>query len=156
MPRTILTAALLLIATLSSALAQTAPIQADHAWARATPGGAKAAAVYLTLVNMGTADDRLVSVSTTVAGKATLHRTTTQDGVTRMRPVASLDVKPGTPVELKPGGYHIMLTDLKGPLVAGQSFSLSLTFEKAGMIDVTAEVEKAGAMKPDSMPGMKM
>jgi copper(I)-binding protein len=49
-----------------------------------------------------------------------------------------------------------MLTDLKGPLVAGQSFAVSLTFEKAGKIDVTAIVEKVGAMAPGSMPGMKM
>lgn len=65
-------------------------------------------------------------------------------------------MKLGTPRVLKPGGYHIMVTDLKGPLVAGQSFAVSLTFGKRGEIDVTAVVEKAGAMGPGAMPGMKM
>lgn len=156
MLRLIALAKLLLLATAAGALAQTSTIQADHVWARATPGGAKTAAVYMTLVNKGTADDRLLSVSTPVAGVAELHTSTMENGVTRMRPVEALDVKPGTPTVLKPGGYHVMLMDLKGPLVAGQSFAVSLTFEKAGRIDVAAVVEKAGAMGPGAMPGMKM
>ena len=100
----------------------------------------------MTLINNGTANDRLVSVSTPVAGVAQLHTTTTENGVMGMRPLAALDVKPGAPTVLKPGGYHVMLMDLKGPLVVGQSFAVSVTFEKAGRIDVTAVVEKAGAM----------
>ena len=55
-----------------------------------------------------------------------------------MRAVAALELKAGAPTVLKPGGYHVMLTDLKGPLVAGQRFAVNLTFEKAGRIDVTA------------------
>jgi periplasmic copper chaperone A len=73
-----------------------------------------------------------------------------------MRPVEALEVKPGTPTVLKPGGYHIMLMDLKGPLVVGHSFSVTLTFEKAGKVEATAKVEKVGAMAPGSMPGMQM
>ena len=146
----------LVVATVASVAAQTAPIAADHVWARASPSGAKTAAVYLTLVNKGAAEDRLVAVSTGVAGKAELHKTTTENGIASMRPVPALDVKPGTTVVFKPGGYHIMLMELKEPLVAGQSFPLSLTFEKAGKMDVTVTVEKAGAADSGSMPGMKM
>jgi periplasmic copper chaperone A len=156
MLRSIALAALLVLASVGGAAAQTPSIQADHVWARATPGGAKTAAIYMTLSNKGTADDRLVSVSTPVAGTAEVHSTTTENGMMRMRPAGPLDVKPGTPVVLKPGGYHVMLMDLKGPLVAGQSFAVTLTFEKAGAVEVTATVEKAGAMGPGAMPGMKM
>ena len=156
MLRSIALAALLVLASVAGAAAQTPSIEADHVWARATPGGAKTGAIYMTLVNKGSADDRLVSVSTPVAGVAELHTSTTENGMMRMRPVEALDVTPGTPAVLKPGGYHVMLMELKGPLVTGQSFAVSLTFEKAGRIDVTATVEKAGAMGPGAMPGMKM
>ncbi len=151
-----LLAVMFAVAGIAVAVAQAPTIEVINAWARATPGGAITAALYMTLINKGTANDRLVSVSTPVAGVAQLHTTTTENGVMGMRPLAALDVKPGAPTVLKPGGYHVMLMDLKGPLVVGQSFAVSVTFEKAGRIDVTAVVEKAGAMSPGVMPGMKM
>ena len=156
MLRSILLTGLLVIAGVATAAAQSPTVKVEHAWARATAGSARAAALYMTLANKGGADDRLVSVSTPVAGKAEVHSTTTENGVTRMRPVETLDVKAGTSTILKPGGYHVMLTDLKAPLVVGQSFAVTLTFENAGKIDVTATVEKAGATAPGAMPGMKM
>jgi copper(I)-binding protein len=156
MHRSILLAGLLVIAGAVTAVAQAPTIKVEHAWARATPGGAKTAALYMTLVNKGGADDRLISVSTPVAGKAEVHSTTTENGVMRMRPIEALDVKAGTSTTLKPGGYHVMLTDVKAPLVAGQSFTVTLTFENAGKIDATARVEKAGVTAPGAMPGMKM
>ena len=154
--RSILLAGLLAVAGVVTAGAQSPTVKVEHAWARATPGGAKTAALYMTLLNKGGADDRLVSVSTPVAGKAEVHSTTTENGVMRLRPVEALDVKAGTSTILKPGGYHVMLTDLKAPLVAGQSFAVTLTFENAGKIDATATVQKAGATAPGAMPGMKM
>ena len=156
MLRTIAVTSLLALTMIASVSAQTSSIEVNHVWARATPAGAKTAAVYMTLTNKGSAPDRLMSVSTSVADKADVHTTINDNGVTRMRPAGALTVTPGTPTELKPGGYHIMLMDLKGPLVAGQSFALSLTFEKAGTINATATVEKAGSMGPGDMPGMKM
>jgi periplasmic copper chaperone A len=145
----------LLLATATAAEAQSPAIQVDHAWARATPGGAKTAAVYLKLVNNGATDDHLVFMSTPVAGKAELHSMTMNNGVMHMQPVATLEVKPATTTVLKPGGYHVMLTELKAPLVAGQHFQLSLTFEKAGTIETTVSIEKVGATAPAEMPGMK-
>lgn len=156
MLRAILFAGTFAVASLAAAVAQAPMVEVTDAWARATPDGATTAVLYMTLVNKGVADDRLVSVSTPVAGMAQLHMTTSENGVMGMRSVAALDVKPGTPTVLKPGGYHVMLMDLKGPLVAGKSFAVSLTFEKAGRIEATAVVEKAGAMGPDGMPGKKM
>ena len=155
MLKSIAIAALLIAAITTGAAAQTSPIEADRVWARATLSGARTAVVYMTLINKGHDDDRLVAVSTDLAGRADVHATRTENGVMSMRPVTALDVKPGAPTVLKPGGYHVMLMDLKEPLVAGQSFALSLTFEKAGKIDVTGIVEKADAMHSDTMPGMK-
>jgi len=68
--------------------------------------------------------------------------------VMKMRPLAGLDVPAGQPVTLKPSGDHIMLMGLNGPLREGQSFPLTLTFEKAGTRDVTVAVEKPGASGP--------
>ena len=135
-------AASLLIA--GSAAAQTGAVEVEDAWARATPGKAENGAAYLTIVSPGA--DRLVSLSTPVAKKAGLHTMTTEGGVMKMRPLDGLDVPAGQPVTLKPGGAHIMLTGLNQPLQAGQSFPLTLSFEKAGQREVTVAVEKPGAM----------
>jgi copper(I)-binding protein len=70
--------------------------------------------------------------------------------VMKMRPLASLDIPAGQPVTLKPGGDHIMLMGLNGPLREGQSFPLTLTFEKAGAREVTVAIEKPGAAGPAS------
>jgi len=159
--RKILIASTLCAALASGAAAQTTPsISLENAWARATTASARAAAIYVTITDHGPAD-RLVGVATPVAGKAQLHETTHEGNVTGMRPVAGLAVSPGAPVSLAPGGYHIMLTDLKQPLSAGQSFPLSLTFEKAGTVETTVTVKAVGAAPAHSMdhmtmPGMKM
>ena len=70
--------------------------------------------------------------------------------VMKMRPLAGLDIPAGQSVTLKPGGEHIMLMGLNGRLREGQSFPLTLTFEKAGAREVTVSVEKAGAAGPAS------
>ena len=145
-------AACLLIA--GAAVAQTGQVELKDAWARATPGKAENGAAYLTIVSPGA--DRLVSVSTPVAKKAELHTMTTEGGVMKMRPLAGVDVPAGQPVTLKPGGAHIMLMGLNQSLQAGQSFSLTLSFEKAGQREVTVAVEKAGAMGPEGHAGAGM
>ncbi len=140
------------------ALAQS-QIQVTGAWARSTPPGAKSAAAYLTLVDTGQQPDRLMAASTPVAGSAEVHRTTNDNGVMKMRPAGPLDVKPGTPVVLSPGGLHVMMTDLKQPLTDGQDFPLTLTFEKAGQVQVSVHVQRtppAGAGHMDPMGSMNM
>ena len=156
MLRSFAIATALTVASLSPAFAQTtsaAPIMVENAWARATPGNIKTGGAYMTLKDMGTSPDQLVGVSTPVADKAELHIMTEDNGVMKMRPVAAIPVEPGKPTELKPGGYHVMLMGLKNPLKEGDSFPMTLKFEKAGTIQVTVKVEKPGAMAP--MPGMK-
>ena len=62
----------------------------------------------------------------------------------KMRPVAGLAISAGTPISMAPGGYHVMLTDLKHPLTSGQTFPLSLRFEKAGTVETTVTVKALG------------
>ena len=136
------------------AAAQTGPVEVKNAWARATPGKAEIGAAYLTIET--TAPDRLTGASTPVAGKAELHEMTMQGGVMKMRALAGIDLPAGHAVVLKPGGIHIMLTGLKQPLRAGESFPLTLDFEKAGRREVTVMIEKAGAMGPGPAGGAGM
>jgi periplasmic copper chaperone A len=137
-------AACLLVA--STALAQTGQLEVSNAWARATPAKAENGVAYLTI--RSPTPDRLVSVSSPVAKKAELHTMEMAGMVMKMRPLASLDIPAGQPVTLKPGGEHIMLLDLNGPLREGQSFPLTLTFEKAGTREVSVAIEKPGAAGP--------
>jgi periplasmic copper chaperone A len=117
----------------------------EHPWARATPGQSKTGAAYLTIEG-GTAPDKLVGVSTPAAGKAEIHTQMNESGVMKMHGVDGVAVPAGRKVELKPGSYHVMLMDLKHPLKEGESFPLTLTFEKAGKREVTVPVGKVGAM----------
>lgn len=121
-------------------------IAVESAWARATAGGAGTGAVYLTLVNRGPDDDRLIGVATPVAARAQLHSESSETGVMKMRPLAQLEIKPGASAVLKPGAAHIMLLGLRQPLKEGETFPLSLDFAKAGRQDVQVRVLKVGAM----------
>ncbi len=127
----------------SAALAQPTQLDVANAWAGATPGKAENGAAYVTITSP--AADRLVSASTPVAKKAELHTMSMQGMVMKMRPVSGVDIPAGQAVTLKPGGEHIMLMGLNQPLREGQSFPLTLNFEKAGPRTVTVTVEKAGA-----------
>ncbi len=131
-------------------------IKVDHVWSRAAMAGHEGV-VYLTITNSGT-PDALTAVSTPVAGMAQVHQTTNDNGVMKMRPVTSLPIGQDKAVTLAPGGYHIMLMNLKQTLKQGDSFPVTLTFAKAGPITATAIIEKAGAASGpmDSMPGMTM
>ena len=130
----------------TATLAQTTQPEVTNAWARATPGKAENGAAYLTIKSP--TPDRVVSVSTPVAKKAELHTMSMSGGVMQMRPVAGIDVPAGQPVTLKPGSEHVMLFGLNHPLQEGQSFPLTLTFEKGGTRTVSVAIEKAGAAGP--------
>jgi copper(I)-binding protein len=134
----------------SFALAQTGELEINNAWARATPGKAENGAAYLTI--QSPTSDRLVSVSSPLAKKVEVHTMTMAGMVMQMRPLAALDIPAGQPVILKPRGEHIMLIGLTQPLREGQSFPLTLTFDKAGTRTVTVPVEKLGATGPGPAP----
>jgi len=123
-PRTFAFAAL--AATLFAAPAHTEDVKAGdlvitQAWSRATPSGAKIAGGYLTIENKGTAADRLVGGSGNIAGKVEVHEMAVNNGVMTMRPLdKGLAIEPGKTVKLAPGGYHLMMFDLKGPFKQGE------------------------------------
>ena len=112
---------------------------------RATPPGAKVAGAFLSIENQGKETDRLVSVSSPIAGLAQIHEMVVDGGLMKMRAVKGIDLKPGATVELRPGGYHVMLEDLKRPLQQGEQFPMLLTFEKAGVVEIKVKVEAMGA-----------
>jgi copper(I)-binding protein len=130
----------------TAAPAQPAQLEINNPWARATPAKSENGAAYIT-IESPTAD-RLLSATTPVAKKAELHIMSMQGTVMRMRPITGLDIPAGQPVTLKPGGEHIMLMGLNQPLREGQSFPLTLNFQKAGPRTVTVAIEKAGATGP--------
>ena len=153
--------ALFLVALPAAAQAPQSSIKVEGAWARSTPPGAKTAAAYLTVVNAGKENDTLMSASTPVAGMADVHRSFMDNGVMKMRPAGPLDLKPGASLKLAPGGYHVMLMDLKQPLAAGQTFPVTLVFKKAGNVTAMVKVQNSapagssgGAMGGMNMPGM--
>jgi len=128
-----------------------------QAWSRATPGGAKMGAGYLTIENKGSAADKLVGVSGDIAGKIEVHEMAMNDGVMKMRPLdKGLTIEPGKTVKLAPGGYHLMMMDLKNPLKQGDKVPVTLQFEKAGKVAVTLEVQAVGAPGPSAGGGMDM
>jgi hypothetical protein len=144
-----------LLALAAPALAQESPIHVADAKARPTaPGGT--GVVYMIVMNHGAADDDLTGLSTPIADKAEMHRTMDMNGMSHMEAVADLPVKAMNAVTFAPGGLHVMLTGLKQPLKAGDSFPLTLTFAKAGTVTVTVSVQQIKAKPVGNMPGMKM
>src|SRR6202171_1506173 len=120
-----------------------------QAWSRATPGGAKVAGGYLTIENKGSAPDRLIGGSVDVAGRVEVHEMAVTNGVMTMRPLErGLTIEPGKTVKLAPGGYHLMLFDLKTPLKQGDQAPVTLEFEKAGKVAVPFDIQGVGAPGP--------
>ena len=120
-----------------------------QAWSRATPSGAKVAGAYLTVENKGSVADRLVSGSGDVAGRVEIHEMAMDDGVMKMRPLDNgLVIEPGKTVKLAPGGYHMMLMDLKTQLKQGDQVPVTLQFEKAGKVNVSFDVQGVGTQAP--------
>jgi copper(I)-binding protein len=131
-----------------------------QAWSRATPSGAKIAGGYLTIENKGTAPDRLVGGSGDIAGKIEVHEMAVNNGVMTMRPLdKGLIIDPGKTVKLAPGGYHLMIMDLKSPFKQGDKVPVTLEFEKAGKVALSLDVQGVGAQAPagaDSAGGHSM
>ena len=117
-----------------------------QAWSRATPGGAKVGGGYLTIENKGSAPDRLIGGSAAVADKVQIHEMAVNNGVMTMRQLdKGLVIEPGKTVKFVPGGYHLMLFDLKGPFKQGDKAPVTLEFEKAGKVSVSLDVQGVGA-----------
>lgn len=137
---------LVAIAVLPYAAPAADAIRVLDPWARATVPGQKVGGVYMEIVSPR--DARLVGVASPAAGTAEVHSMTMDGGTMRMRAVEALDLPAGTPVKLAPGGYHVMLFDLRKPLVTGQTVPLTLVIEETGKrahkITVSAIVRASG------------
>ncbi len=125
-------------------------IEISQAWVRETPPNAPVAAGYLSIRNQGTADDRLVKVASTAAERVEIHEIRHEDGVARMREMTSgLPLPAGSTVELKPGGYHLMLIGPARPFRAGDVVAATLVFEHGDERKIEFEVRGTGAAKKD-------
>jgi hypothetical protein len=116
-------------------------IDIGHPYARPTREGQMVGAGYLKLANKGPVD-RLVSATSPAAGSVEIHSMSMEGDVMKMRQVDAIEIATGQTVELKPGGYHLMLMGLKAPLKVGEKFPLTLKFEKSGEVVVTVNVEE--------------
>jgi hypothetical protein len=125
-------------------MATSGPIAIHDAWARASLGQTGTSAVYMILEASGDRGDRLISAASPVAGSAELHTHLLEGAVAKMRPVAAIEVAPGAPTVLEPGGLHIMLVGLGEKLVEGETLPLSLTFEDAGTIELEVPIRGLG------------
>jgi periplasmic copper chaperone A len=120
-----------------------------QAWSRATPGGARTGGGFLTIENKGSTADRLIGGSGDVADRIEVHEMSMNDGVMTMRPLEKgLTIEPGKTVKMAPGGYHLMMFELKGPLKKGDQVPLTLEFERAGKVKLTFDVQGVGAPGP--------
>ena len=125
------------------ACAQARTLSAQDAWIRATPGSDVAAA-YLTLHNTGTDPVVVVGVRSARAGHAMIHETSIANGQSTMRPHEPLRIAGGATVRLAPGGLHIMLQMLTGPLAPGDEVPLQLLLQGGGTLTVSARVRALG------------
>jgi len=135
----ILIALLAAFGIVSSALADDymqGDIHIMQPWSRPLPPVSANGAAYVTLMNMGDAADKLVSVSTPAAARAELHTHIMDGGVAKMRKVEAVEIPAGGQTVFEPGGLHIMLFGLTEPLVEGRSYPLTLGFERAGEVEV--------------------
>jgi len=129
---------------LGTAAAAAAPPMVTDAWIRATPPGAVTAAAYLT-ITAGGAADRLVGAATPAAATVEIHTTASVAGSQHMMRIAELTLPAGEAVRLEPGGRHLMLIDLKAPMVPGTKVALSLLFAEGGTVEIDVPVVDARA-----------
>jgi copper(I)-binding protein len=120
-------------------------ITVQQPWARATIGTLRMTAGYFSVANSAAYTDRLLGAESPAAERIELHLV--QDGAMMM--TEAVEVGPGEAVSFAPGGYHLMIGPLHGPLAEGEALPVTLRFERAGEVTVEFEVEAAGATAPE-------
>jgi copper(I)-binding protein len=152
--KTLLGLALILPATLAQAHEyEVGQLHVDHPWSREMPPVAPTAAAYFVVHNKGNEADRLLGASTPAAGKAELHEHVHADGVMKMQQVQDVAIPAGGEVKFEPMGYHVMLFNLKQQARDGEHFPLTLTFEKAGSVEVEVAVQREAPTGHDHAAG---
>lgn len=117
-------------------------LQVHRAWVRPAFEGMNTAVYFQ--VAAGAQDDRLLGASYEGAGQTMLHETLTEGDLVRMEELGSLPLEAGGSLDFEPGGKHLMLVDLAGPLEEGDTIVFTLDFETAGPVEVEAEVRRDG------------
>ena len=129
-----------LLTSCAPATSGQSPIEVSHV-AIQLLGGDTPAAAYMTIKNNGNNNDQLLGITADFAQEAMLHQSVVDaNGVASMKMVMSIDLPAGGQIELKPGGYHLMLMGLKAGLKAGDTVTLVLQFEQAGTVKVSTQV----------------
>ncbi|MBG1232264.1 copper chaperone PCu(A)C [Aestuariivirga litoralis] len=127
-----------------------------HPWIKPAPAGSVAAA-YTVIDNKGSTDDKLISVTVEGVPTVMIHDMKMVGDVMKMDELKDgLPIPAGQTVEVKPKSFHIMLMGLKSQFMEGEEVKGTLTFEKAGKLDVDFEVVAPGADDAGTMAGMKM
>ncbi len=125
--------------------AKTQNLEISGAFARASPKMVSAGAGFMTIRSLGESD-RLIAFSSPACDQPELHTHIHDNGMMRMRQVDAIDIPAGGEAKLEPGGFHLMFIGLTGKLAEGESVDVTLTFEKAGEINITLPIKKSGAM----------
>jgi hypothetical protein len=141
-------AAIFALAVRAGEITRAGTLEIDSPWARASVGTTRPSAAYVTIRNTGDRPERLIEVTTPVAGHAETHAMAHEGGMMKMRPAGPLEIPPEGELRLAPGGLHIMLMELKEPLEEGASLALTLVFETAGEVTVEVPVAAIGAAAP--------
>lgn len=138
-----LLSAMFIASILISACSKQNSIEIKNQWARASNDGQDVSAAYMTIVS--NEDTSLIAIDSDVADVIEIHSMSMENGVMKMRMLDTLDLIAGKPTELSPGGFHLMLFDLKKPLTAGKEAHFTLHFKnKAGQektISVTSPIK---------------
>ncbi|SFR56249.1 copper chaperone PCu(A)C [Litoreibacter janthinus] len=138
-----LISAALLAATLSTAaFAEDMAFKVTDSYARSASANAQTGAAFITLMNMSGKDDRLISAASPAAKRVELHTHIENDGIMRMVHVEEgFPVEAGEMIEMQRGGKHVMMMGLNGALEQGAMVPVTLTFEKAGAMEVMVPVD---------------
>lgn len=145
-------AALVQVVSAQGAAALGTQPSVDGAWIRASVPGQQATGAFMRII--AKEPTKLVGASSPAAGTAEVHEMKMEGDVMRMRPAGAIDLPVGKPFELKPGGYHLMLQDLKGPLKAGSTVALTLVFRDAKGAETRKNLNVPVALAAPSMPSM--
>jgi len=129
------------IIALVASCAQADEVVISNAWVRASAPGQEVGAAYMTL--QSARDTMLIKTESTAAGSVEIHSMTMDNGVMKMRRMDTLPLSAGKPTKLEPGGFHLMLFDLKKPLKAGEQIEFTLHFK-----DSTGKVSKMKLSAP--------
>ncbi len=120
-------------------------IEVSAPWIRVAAPPAKTSAIYFTVKNTNTETDVLLSASSDLAEFVEIHQTSETDGVSQMRKLDQLSLESGSSVKFETGSYHVMLINLTAPIVEGELYPITLNFEKAGTMTVTAIARTGGS-----------